>query len=412
MSTYLEQLDARKATAANRMREILDGAAAENRELSAEEDANLATIDADLSRYNEERDRFVALEAKANQEGEVRSIIEQAVSASPVVAAGPSDSELFARAFQAFRSSGSTTVFESHLSEAFARSLQTRALGVAGGSAVPTTFLDQVTVYERTGTPMLNPDVVTLLPTRTGNAITLPRLTADVSYGGSVTAEAGTIAEADPTISSVQLDSYKFPSITLWSAELDLDEVIGLEGLIAQSTSRELTLDIGTSLTTDNGSSKPNGFINAAANGGTASGTANNTFIGPDDIIDLFFGRAEPYRRVGTWQASSTGLAKIRKLKDANGQYMWVQGLAGAPDTVLGRPIYENPAMAAVASASKSVAFGDFKRYWVRKVTPTRVEVSKDYKFNTDQIAVKVVERVDGDLVDTAAIAYLVSANA
>jgi HK97 family phage major capsid protein len=67
--------------------------------------------------------------------------------------------------------------------------------------------------------------------------------------------------------------------------------------------------------------------------------------------------------------------------------------------------------MAAVASASKSVAFGDFKRYFVRRVLPVRVEVSKDYKFNTDQIAVKVVERVDGDLIDTNAIAYLVSDN-
>ena len=67
--------------------------------------------------------------------------------------------------------------------------------------------------------------------------------------------------------------------------------------------------------------------------------------------------------------------------------------------------------MAAVASASKSIAFGDFKKYFVQRVTPMRVELSKDYKFNTDQLALKTVERVDGDLVDTAAVAFLVSAN-
>jgi HK97 family phage major capsid protein len=42
---------------------------------------------------------------------------------------------------------------------------------------------------------------------------------------------------------------------------------------------------------------------------------------------------------------------------------------------------------------------------------PTRVDVSKDYKFNTDQLAVRTIERVDGDLPDTAAIVYLISSN-
>ena len=66
--------------------------------------------------------------------------------------------------------------------------------------------------------------------------------------------------------------------------------------------------------------------------------------------------------------------------------------------------------MAAVASATKSVAYGDFSRYFVRK-TPTRVDMSQDYKFSTDQLALRTVERVDGDLIDTVSVAYLVSAN-
>jgi HK97 family phage major capsid protein len=66
--------------------------------------------------------------------------------------------------------------------------------------------------------------------------------------------------------------------------------------------------------------------------------------------------------------------------------------------------------MAAVASASKSVAFGDFAAYHVREVTPMAVAISTEYKFDTDQIAIKTTWRVDGDLPDVAAIAYLVSA--
>lgn len=80
----------------------------------------------------------------------------------------------------------------------------------------------------------------------------------------------------------------------------------------------------------------------------------------------------------------------------------------GIREQVEGRPVVENPAMEAVASASKSVLFGDMSRYCGRRVSPTRAELSKDYKFDTDQVALKVVERLDGALVDTAAVKYLV----
>ncbi len=64
--------------------------------------------------------------------------------------------------------------------------------------------------------------------------------------------------------------------------------------------------------------------------------------------------------------------------------------------------------MAAASSANKSVAFGDFSAYIVKSL-PLRVDVSRDYLFNTDQIAVKVVHRIGGTLPDTAASRYLVN---
>ena len=407
MSAYLDQLEGRKAEVVHRMRQILDTAAEEKRELSTEENTNLETIDTDLARFDAEKRRIEEMESRAVIDDKERRALEPVVGARAKDERGDqTDIQKLAGLFTSIRSYGAAGAFDSGIRPEF------RALQSAGGSAIPETFIERVTVYARTLTPMFNDSVVTMLNTTSGNPIVLPRLTADPSHGGTVTAEAAGILEADPTVSSVQLDAYKYAITTLWSAELDQDEVIGLEDLIARSVARELSIDIGAHLTTGDGSGKPNGFINAASNGGTASGTANNTFFGPDDLIDLFFGLAAPYRQNGTWQASSTGVAKIRKLKNADGDYMWVQGLAGAPDTVLGRPIYENPAMAAVASASKSVAFGDFSRYHVRRVTPVRVELSRDYKFSTDQLALKTVERVDGDLVDAAGIAYLVSANA
>jgi len=269
-----------------------------------------------------------------------------------------------------------------------------------------------VTVYERTFTPMLNPSVATILNRTDGSPLVLPRVTADPAHGGTITAEAGGVNELDATVSQVTLNPYKYAITNLWSAELSQDNTIGLENLIAFTTGRELAIDIGAALTTGDGSGNPNGFITAATNGGTATGTGTTygTYFGHTDLVSLFYGLQAPYRANASWQANSTSLAQIRNARDTAGNFLWQPApSAGAPETLLGRPIYENPAMAS-GSAAKSVAVGDFSRYVVARVVPIRVESSIHYKFNTDQLALRTIERVDGDLPDAIAIRFLVGA--
>jgi HK97 family phage major capsid protein len=288
--------------------------------------------------------------------------------------------------------------------------LTLRALQSAGGSAVETSFADFVTVYERTFTPMLRPDVTTILNRADGSPLVLPRLTADVSVAGTITAEAGGITEGDPTISQVTLNPYKYAITNLWSAELGDDNTIGLEDLVARTTGRSLAIAIGGALTTGDGSDDPNGIVTAATLMGTATGTGATygTYFGHTDLVRLFYSVAQPYRVVGSWQANATSLTEIRNARSTAGEFLWQPSPAlGAPETLLGRPLYENPAMAN-GSAAKAVIFGDASRYVVAK-TAIRVESSIHYKFNTDQIALRSIERVDGDLVDTAAVKYLLN---
>lgn len=398
MSDYIARLDEQRKRAWERAKEIMDRADAEGREVSAEERGQLDQIETAMAGFKADAEQIKRMADIAAATDVFR------VSQAPVVEAAraerrdPSDNEILASMLRGERRS---------------HEFATRSLTTPGGSAIPDDFRALVTVYERTLVPVLQ--VATVLDTPTGAPIVLPRLTADQSVAGTVTAEAAAITAADPTISSVQLDSYKYAIITQWSAELGQDNVIGLGDLVARSAARELSIDIGAHLTTGDGSSKPNGYIAAATNGGTASGTASGSttdnFFGPADLVDLYYGLAAPYRANGSWLVSTTAAAKMRKFRDNDKAFIWEPGsLAGGSDRFLGRPVFENPAMAAVASASKSVAFGDFSRYFVRRL-PLRVEVSSDYAFNTDLVSLKVVERIDGDLVDTAAIAYLVSAN-
>lgn len=399
--------------------ELSGAIAQENRRPNADEEQKFARIDEDILTSKREYERLLKIQGRKGELDEARGAMEQFIAHKPAASrtAEETEDQRILELKRNYDESGVMGGFDSIVTRSFVHQLKnrfsTRALASSGGTAVDTTFIDQVLFYEADESPMLDPAVVQVLVTTRGEAMDLPRLTARANVGGTLTAEAGTITEADPTLSKITLNAYKYTGITLWSAELDEDDVVGIREILAESLGQDIVEQVNAPLTTGNGSNVPNGIISAAANGGTAAGTANNAFFGPDDVIDLFYGRKAAYRRRGNWMASTTGLAKVRKLQDSTGQKIWQPSLIpGQPETVLGRPIFENPDMAAVASASKSLLFGDTHRYVVRRVGTARVELSRDYKFNSDQLAIKVVERLDGDLRDANAVAYLVSANA
>lgn len=413
MTSYAQLAHDKRNDAIGTLRHLLDTAAAESRELTPEEREQADRIEADIQRFADDSQRATRLQELQKAADEFRGATAPVIEQAREQRRDPTDREMLLRGIEAFQSGGVTS-WESRVSPAY----EERAMQSEGGSAIPTTFADFVTVYMRNMTPMFDASVVTVLNTPRGEPIVLPRWTADQAAGGTVTAEAAGITELDGTLSSVTLNAYKYGITSLWSAELGQDNVINLEQLIARGAARELSVDIGAALTTGDGNSKPNGIVAAASNGGTATGTAGNTsadtFFGPIDLVELrFFNLAQGYRArgIGSYMVSTGALSKMRKFRDSNKQFLWQPSLiAGVPDQFDGYPVYENPAMAIPASVSKSVLFGDLSAYYVRRL-PTRVDVSKDYKFNTDQLAVRTIERVDGDLPDTAAIVYLISSN-
>jgi HK97 family phage major capsid protein len=104
-------------------------------------------------------------------------------------------------------------------------------------------------------------------------------------------------------------------------------------------------------------------------------------------------------------------VSKLRKLQDLNGQFVFQPSMAaGQPDTLMGYRLKENVHMAAVASASKSVAIVHEPSYYVREL-PIEVASSSDYLFNTNQIALRTLYGVDGNIPDILAVKVLVSAN-
>jgi HK97 family phage major capsid protein len=109
----------------------------------------------------------------------------------------------------------------------------------------------------------------------------------------------------------------------------------------------------------------------------------------------------EPYAKNGEWLMRRATVGKVRKVKDSNGQYLWQPALtAGEPDTLLGRPIVQDPNVPAAGTSATSVAFGDFSAYKIRDVGSLRFERSDEFAFQNDLVTYRAIIRTDGDLLD------------
>jgi HK97 family phage major capsid protein len=105
-------------------------------------------------------------------------------------------------------------------------------------------------------------------------------------------------------------------------------------------------------------------------------------------------------------------LLAARKLKDGQGNYLWQMGdvKGGIPATFNNRLYSVNQAMpAAQATGAKIMLFGDFSKYFVRKVGAPIIGAIQDKDF-WPGFGMAGFIRFDGELADTAAIKYLKNA--
>jgi HK97 family phage major capsid protein len=98
----------------------------------------------------------------------------------------------------------------------------------------------------------------------------------------------------------------------------------------------------------------------------------------------------------------------IRKLKDGNGQYIWQPAVQeGAPDRILGRPIYTSTFMPTMAAGAKAVAFGDFSYYWIADRQSRTFQRLNEMFATTGQVGFIATQRIDGKLTLPEAVQVL-----
>ena len=370
---------------------LLARAADEKRELTAEEEQRWDALNSAMSSKKQKMDQVSEAEERSEKIG---ALAERALKVEKSVKSDNDADVLRAVA----------------LGEKRSAKFELRALA-SGTATVPVTFADFVVVALSQGNPIY--DGATKIRTTTGEQITVPRVTANQAT--AFVSEGSTITPADPTISSITLYANKIASMTLLSNELVRDAGFDITRVVGEAAGRSIAFLAGSACTLGTGTVQPTGFITAAGNAqlstATKAGTVASTFFDSLDLMTLLYSLGPDYRNGNTqWQLSSTALSKIRKMQTTTGEPVWTPGLAeGQPDTLLGYRAVENVHMAAVASATKSVAIIHAPSYYIREL-PIEVASSSEYAFNAAQIAIRTLYTLDGNLPDVTAQRVLVSA--
>ena len=220
--------------------------------------------------------------------------------------------------------------------------------------------------------------------------------------------EEGAIPESDDAFGQVSIGAYKLATMIKVSQELLNDSVFNLERYIAREFGRRIGAKEEEAFFIGDGTGKPTGIFHSTGGAGVGVTAASASAITIDEIMDLFYSLKSPYRKNAVFITNDATIKAIRKLKDGNGQYLWQPSVtAGQPDNLLNRPLKTSAYVPVIASAAKTIAFGDFSYYWVADRQGRSFQRLNERFAATAPVGFKATQRVDGKLILAEAVKVL-----
>ena len=213
------------------------------------------------------------------------------------------------------------------------------------------------------------------------------------------TPENGAYTESNPTFDQKSIDAFKLTDLVKVSIELLQDSAFDLESYIAAEFARAFGIAEEEAFCIGIGTGQPTGIF--TANGGTVGVTAAAAnAITADELISLVYSLKSPYRRNAKFLMNDATVSLIRKLKDNNGAYLWQPSIqAGEPDRLLGYALYTSPYVPTLAAEALTVAFGDFRNYWIADRSGRTVQRLNELYSTNGQVGFVATERVDGKVI-------------
>lgn len=384
MSKFIDVLSEERARAWEQAKGLLDAAAAEKRDLTAEESETFDRINADLDAKDARIKSIIDAEerTRAIEESRARAGVAANLGGEAVTPDVDRDDQLV------------RSLLRGDIRQA---RFEKRAITKGSATMVPTSVYDRIVEHLVQANVVRN--LATVLTTSSGESLAVPKSTAFST--ASIVGEAAQASASDPTLATTTLGAYKYVVLVQLSNELANDSSIDVGGFLARQAGIAIGVATRGHMTTGDGSSKPFGIVTRATTGVTGATSVSGAFTA-DNLIDLRYsvGAAYTAQPGVAWMMNSTAMAAARKLKDSQNRYLFEPGLNGNVDSLLGFPVQINDSMANPATSAKSVLFGHIPSYFIREVNGIDVAVSDDFAFDYSVRTFRVTLRTDADLVD------------
>ena len=126
-----------------------------------------------------------------------------------------------------------------------------------------------------------------------------------------------------------------------------------------------------------------------------------------DALVDLIYALGAEYRSNATFLMNSKTASRVRKMKDADGRFLWSDPQnAGQPAHLLGHPVMISEDMPDVGMAAGAIVFGDFRAAYTIVERPD-LRVLRDPFSAKPHVLFYATKRVGGGITDFRALKVL-----
>ncbi len=286
------------------------------------------------------QERVNALEARLNR---------------PAISSGTTDATIEAKAFQRFIRAG---VERMSADEVKALTVATDA---TAGYLAPEQFANEILKKLVEFSPIRQ--YARVMPIGVSE-VKMPRRVSGTSAFWVGETEDRTASQ--PVYEQITLAPHELATFVDVSNALLEDNAYNLEGELSTDLAENFGKTEGEAFVKGDGVGKPKGIMSAAGiaeikTGVAAAFPASNP---ADVIIGMYHKLPNVFAQAGVWMMNRNTLATVRTWKDGQGRYLCLDPIAaGAPTTLLGRPIVEAVDMDDIGANKFPILFGDLSGY-------------------------------------------------
>lgn len=260
---------------------------------------------------------------------------------------------------------------------------------------------------------------------RIANVVTVDAIAYDVlidhaDMGSGWATETGALPETDtPAVERISIPLHELSALPKASQRLLDDAAFDIESWLAERIGEKFARAEAAAFIMGDGIEKPTGFLHhpTVANDSWSWGSIGYIATGAaggfgadagDTIVDLVYSIGARYRANGAFVMNSKTTGAVRKLKDADGRFLWSDGLqAGEPARLLGYPVVVAEDMPDYdGDGAMAIAFGDFDSGYTIAERPD-LRILRDPFSAKPHVLFYATKRVGGDVSDFAAIKLL-----